>query len=68
MSLDPELVRRARGLTDNLSETVEGLLAGFVAAEEARRAAQQAQSRRWAEASAAQVAAHGAPADEHDPF
>ena len=68
MTLDADLVRRARGLTGNLSETVEGLLVGFVAAEEARRAALQSQLQRWAEASAEQVAAHGAPADEHDPF
>jgi hypothetical protein len=30
MTLNEDLVRRARGLTANLSDTVETLLAGFV--------------------------------------
>ncbi len=38
MTLSEELVREARGLTDNLSETVEKLLADYVAAEHAKRA------------------------------
>ncbi len=33
MTLSEDLVREARALTDNLSETVERLLAGFVEAE-----------------------------------
>lgn len=33
MTLSEDLVREARGLTDNLSETVERLLAGFVETE-----------------------------------
>jgi post-segregation antitoxin (ccd killing protein) len=37
MSLSEDLVREARELTGNLSETVEHLLAGFVAAERRRR-------------------------------
>jgi len=36
LSLNPELVTRARGLTNNLSATVETLLTGFVEAEEQR--------------------------------
>jgi antitoxin CcdA len=38
MSLSADLVREARALTPNLSETVEALLAGFVAAERQKRA------------------------------
>jgi antitoxin CcdA len=30
MTLNEDLIRRARGITSNLSETVESLLAGFV--------------------------------------
>jgi antitoxin CcdA len=37
MTLSEELVREARGLTGNLSETVERLLAEFVAAERRKR-------------------------------
>ena len=49
LSLDTELVQRARAHTRNLSETVERLLAEYLAAEEARLA----ESRRQAEAHAA---------------
>jgi antitoxin CcdA len=38
MTLSEELVREARGLTPNLSETVERLLVDYVAAERAKRA------------------------------
>jgi len=38
MSLNEDLVRRARGLTPNLSETVETLLSTFVEEAEARAA------------------------------
>ncbi len=38
MTLSEDLVREARALTPNLSETVETLLAAHVAAEKARRA------------------------------
>ena len=41
LSLDAELVREARLLTPNLSETVETLLAAYVAEERTRRAEQQ---------------------------
>lgn len=36
LSLNPDIVSRARGLTSNLSATVEALLTGFVEAEEQR--------------------------------
>jgi antitoxin CcdA len=39
MTLNEDLVRRARGLSTNLSETVESLLAGFVEEMEAKIAA-----------------------------
>ena len=68
MTLNTDLVRRARGLTANLSETVEGLLAAFVAAEDAARDDLARQMARWAEASAEVVGRHGSPADEYDPF
>jgi antitoxin CcdA len=38
MTLSEDLVREARSLTRNLSETVEKLLADYVAAEQAKRA------------------------------
>jgi post-segregation antitoxin (ccd killing protein) len=37
LTLSPDLVRRARAITANLSETVELLLSSHVTAEEARR-------------------------------
>jgi post-segregation antitoxin (ccd killing protein) len=63
MTLSPDLVRRARALTNNLSETVEMLLHTHVAAEEARRAGsapRAAASPAWVLAeTAAQQAAPG---------
>ena len=41
LSLDAELVREARLLTANLSETVETLLTAYVSEEQTRRAEQQ---------------------------
>jgi antitoxin CcdA len=41
MSLNEDLVRQARGLTANLSETVEHLLANFIDSADARIAEQQ---------------------------
>lgn len=40
LSLDEEIVRSARGVTDNLSQVVEALLSDYVARERARRDAQ----------------------------
>jgi antitoxin CcdA len=42
MSLNEDLVRKAREITDNLSEQVEKLLAEFVLAEQKRRAENEA--------------------------
>ncbi len=61
---DRLLVRRAKGLTANLSETVEALLAGYVEIEEAERATLKAQCEQWARWSAALAAQYGSPADE----
>jgi len=68
MTLNTDLVQRARKFTGNLSETVECLLAAYVEAEEPKRADLAAQLAQWATASAAVVARYGSPADEHDPF
>ena len=40
LTLNEDLVSRARGMTDNLSGVVESLLADFLAAEQQRRAAE----------------------------
>lgn len=40
LTLNEDLVARARGLTDNLSGVVESLLADYLAAEQQRRAAE----------------------------
>jgi post-segregation antitoxin (ccd killing protein) len=44
MTLSEDLVREARALTNNLSETVEALLAEHVAAEKRRRADKERQT------------------------
>jgi antitoxin CcdA len=64
LSLSSDLVRRARDLTPNLSDTVETLLADFVATEGARRADTQRQIDALVAASNAFVARHGAWGDE----
>lgn len=67
MTLNEDLVRQARGLTSNLSETVESLLAGFVEASDARVAEQERQIAAHIAASDAFVKQHGSLADEfHD--
>lgn len=68
MSLNADLVRQARMLAPNLSETVERLLADFVATEDARKAETDRQTEQWAAASRALVTQYGSPADEHLPF
>ena len=65
MSLNEDLVRRARGLTPNLSETVETLLAGFVEAEEAKRADLERQIDAYIAASNAFIERYGSAADEY---
>ncbi|MBP0465071.1 type II toxin-antitoxin system CcdA family antitoxin [Roseomonas sp. PWR1] len=64
LSLSEELVREARGLTPNLSDTVEALLAEFVAAEKRRRAEADAEVAALVAASNRFIAAHGAFGDE----
>lgn len=65
MTLNEDLIRRAKGLTTNLSETVEMLLAGYVETEQAKRVNIEAQMEQWGAASAATVAKFGSPADEY---
>ena len=62
MTLNEDLLRRARGFAPDLSETVETLLAAFVDAAEAREAAGRVAAH--IAASEAFVAAHGSLADE----
>jgi antitoxin CcdA len=64
LSLDESLVREARGLTANLSETVEDLLARFVAEERRRRAEADAQVAALVAASNRFIAEHGAFGEE----
>ena len=64
MTLNEDLVRQARGLTSNLSETVEILLAGFLDAAEARDARRQQEIEEHVVASNAFIAKHGGWADE----
>ncbi len=64
MSLNEDLVRQARALTPNLSETVETLLAGFVEAEAAKRAGRERQIAAYIAASNAVIEKYGSAADE----
>jgi antitoxin CcdA len=64
MTLNEDLVRRARGLTTNLSETVETLLAGFVDAADAAATQRQTEIDEYVAAHNAFVAKHGSLADE----
>jgi antitoxin CcdA len=64
MTLNEDLVRRARGITSNLSETVETLLAAFVDQAEAKDASLQQQIEDHIAADAAFVAKYGSIADE----
>lgn len=64
MTLNEDLVRRARGLTSNLSETVEGLLAAFLAEAEAKNAERQRLIEAHIAASDAFIEKHGSLADE----
>jgi antitoxin CcdA len=65
LTLNEDLVREARALTANLSETVEGLLAEFVEAETAKRADIERQIDQWIAASNAFIAEHGLFGEEH---
>jgi antitoxin CcdA len=64
MTLNEDLVRQARNLTPDLSETVEGLLAMFVADAEAKNTGLQRQIEAHIVASDAFIAKHGSLADE----
>lgn len=64
MSLNQDLVRRARGVTPNLSETVETLLAAFLDDTEAKAADLARRIAEHIAANDAFVARHGSLADE----
>jgi antitoxin CcdA len=64
MTLNEDLVRRARGITANLSETVESLLAAYVDDAEGRVARREQQIAAHIAASDAFVAKYGTLADE----
>jgi antitoxin CcdA len=64
MTLNDDLVRQARSLTSNLSDTVEQLLAGFVERAAAQEAERQHLIDKHIEASNAFVAAYGTLADD----
>jgi|HubBroStandDraft_1064217.scaffolds.fasta_scaffold129418_3 antitoxin CcdA len=64
MTLNEDLIRRARAVTPNLSETVENLLAAFVDDVEAKAADREKQIVAHIAANDAFVAKHGSLADE----
>jgi len=64
MTLNEDVVRRARGITPNLSETVENLLAAFVDESETQAARRDQQIADHIAASNAFVAKHGTLADD----
>jgi antitoxin CcdA len=64
LSLNQDLVREARELTPNLSETVESLLAQFVEAQQREREEARQQIDALVAASNGFIAAHGAFGDE----
>jgi antitoxin CcdA len=64
MTLNEDLVRKVRGLSTNLSETVESLLADFVEAAEAKAMERERQIVAHVAANEAFVARYGSLADE----
>lgn len=66
MTLNEDLVRQVRGLTSNLSETVETLLPTFIDDADANSTALQRQIEDHIAADAAFVAKYGTLADEFD--
>jgi antitoxin CcdA len=66
MTLNEDLVRRARNITPNLSETVESLLTAFVDDAEASATRRERQIAAHIAASNAFVAKHGTLADDFD--
>lgn len=64
MTLNDDLVRRARRFTRNMSETVEALLAEYVAQAEAKERCLDRQIADYIEVSDAFAAEHGSLTDE----
>jgi antitoxin CcdA len=64
MTLNEDIVRRARAITPNLSETVESLLAAFVDEAEAKARDRETQIAAHIAANDAFVAKYGSLADE----
>jgi len=64
MTLNEDLIRRARGITPNLSETVESLLAAFIDEADASAAERERQIAAHIAANEAFVGKHGSLADE----
>lgn len=65
LSLNQDLVSQARGMTDNLSEVVESLLANFLAQEKDRRAAETQALKETVQTWNTFAEKHGSFADEH---
>jgi antitoxin CcdA len=68
LSLNEDLIDQARGLTNNLSEVVESLLADFITKERARRDAQTKALKKTVATWNAFGEKHGSFADEHSPL
>ena len=65
LSLNEDLVTQARGLTGNLSEMVESLLADFLTQEKGRRAAEAKVLKEAVQSWNTFAEKHGSFADEH---
>ena len=65
MTLNEDLVAQARSMTNNLSEVIETLLAGYVVEEKQRRAAEAQSVRATIETWNRFADEHGSFADEH---
>ena len=65
LSLNEDLVTQARGVTDNLSEVVESLLADFLIQEKGRRAAEAKALKEAIQTWNTFAEKHGSFADEH---
>ena len=65
LSLNEDLVTQARGVTDNLSEVVESLLADFLTQEKGRRAAEAKALKEAIQTWNTFAEKHGSFADEH---
>jgi antitoxin CcdA len=65
LSLNEDLVAQARGVTDNLSQVVESLLADFLAQEMGRRTAEAEAAKEAVRTWNSFAEKHGSFADEH---